>query len=79
MRVELILKRMSSSHRLMVFLVAAVSFFAKNFTDFLIVDICIDGYMLIALTDAIVTLSLFIFSSSSVSFWSDSWTMELCQ
>ena len=62
MRVELIPKRMSSRHRLVVFLVSAVSFLAKNPTAFLIVEIFIDGYMLIASTDAIVTSSLFIYS-----------------
>ena len=72
---ELIPKRMSSRHRLMVFLVAAVSFLAKNLTSFLIVGSFIDGYMLIASTDAIVTLSLFIFISSSLSFRSDAWTI----
>ena len=58
------------------FLGAAVSFLAKNLTAFLIVEILIDGYMLIASTDAIVTSSLFIFSSSSLSFRSYAWTME---
>ena len=43
----------------MVFLVAAISFIAKNLTEFLIVEIFIEGYMLIASTDAIVTSSLF--------------------
>ena len=43
----------------MVFLVAAVSFIADNLTASLIVEILIEGYMLIALTDAIVTLSIF--------------------
>ena len=52
----------------MVFLVASVSFLAKNLTSFLIVDSFIDKYMLIAPIDAIVTLSLFNFSSSSLSF-----------
>ena len=58
-RVDLIPKRMSSRHRLMVFLVAALSFITKNFTAFLIVEIFIEGYMLIASTDTIVTSSLF--------------------
>ena len=43
----------------MDFLFAAVSFIANNLTDFLIVEIFIEGYMLIASTDAIVTSSLF--------------------
>ena len=60
----------------MVFLVAAVSFLAKNITAFLIVESFIDGYMLIASTDAIVASSLFTFSSSSHSFRSDDSTME---
>ena len=47
----------------MVFLVSDVRFLAKNLTAFLIVEIYIDGYMLIASTDAIVTSSLFIFRS----------------
>ena len=58
------------------FLGAAVSFLAKNLTAFLIVEILIDGYMLIASTDAIVTLSIFTLISSSTSFRSDAWTME---
>ena len=52
----------------MVFLVAAVSFTAKNLTAFLIVESLIEGYMLIAPTHAIVTSSLFTSSSSSISF-----------
>ena len=40
---------------LMVFLVAAVSFLAKNITVFLIDEILTDRYMLIASTDDIVT------------------------
>ena len=51
---ELIPKRMSSRHKLMVFLVAAVIFIAKNLTTFFIVDISIEGCMLLASTDAIV-------------------------
>ena len=51
MRVELIPKWMSYSHRLMVFLVAAVSLLANNLTAFLVVASLIDGYMLIASTD----------------------------
>ena len=60
----------------MVFLVAVVSFLENNLTAFLIVESFIDGYMLIASTDTIVTLSLFTFSSSSLSFMSDAWTMD---
>ena len=52
----------------MVFLVATVSFIAQNITAFLIVESFIEGYMLIASTDAIVTLSLFTSSSSDLSF-----------
>ena len=62
----------------MVFLVAAVSFLANNIAAFLIVMSLIDGFMLIAPTYAIVALYLFIFSSSSVSFMSDAWTMATC-
>ena len=65
---ELIPKQISSRHRLMVLLVVAVSFIAKNLTDFLIVESFIEGYMLIASTDAIVTSSLFTSSSSCLSF-----------
>ena len=61
---DLIPKRMSSRHRLMVFLVAAVSFIADNLTAFLIVEILIKGYMLIASTDAIVTSSIFTYRIS---------------
>ena len=60
----------------MVFLVAAVIFLAKNLTAFLIVESLIEGYMLKALTEAIVILPLFNYSSSSLSFRSDAWTME---
>ena len=72
---ELIPKRISSRHRLTFFLVVAVSFIAKNLTEFLIVESFIEGYMLIASTDAIVTLSLFTSSSPSLSFRSDAWTI----
>ena len=68
---ELIPKRMSSRHRLIVFLIAAVIFLANNITAFLIVEGLIEGYMLIASTDAIVTSSLFISSSSSLFFRSE--------
>ena len=60
----------------MVFLVAVVIFLANNLTVFLIVESLIDGYMLIASTDAIVNSSLFTFSSSSIYFRLDAWTME---
>ena len=60
----------------MVFLVAAVIFLAKNLTAFLIVESFIEGYMLIASTDTIVTLSLFISSYSSLPFRSDDWTID---
>ena len=76
MRVELILERMSSIHMLIIFLVTAVCFLANNLTDFLIFESFIDRYMLVVLTYTIVTLSLFIFSSSSLSFNSDAWMME---
>ena len=65
---ELITNRMSSMHRLMVLLVAEASFIANNLTAFLIDEILIEGYMLIASTDDIVTLSLFTYSSSSLYF-----------
>ena len=71
MRFELVLQKMISRHRLMVFLVAAVSFLVKKLTAFLIVDIFIGGYMLIASTGAIVTSYLFFFSSLSLYFRSD--------
>ena len=76
MRLELIQKWMSSRHKLMVFLVAAVSFLANNLAAFLIIASLIDGYTLIAPTDGIVTSSFFIFSSSSLSFRAHAWTME---
>ena len=60
----------------MVFLVAAVSFLVKNITDFLIVSSLIEGYILLASTDAIVTKFLFISNYSSLSFRSDACTME---
>ena len=60
----------------MVFLVAAVSFLAKNLTDFLIVASLIEGYMLIAFSDAIVTPSLFNSDYSSISFRSYDWIMD---
>ena len=60
----------------MVYLVSAVSFLAKNITAFLIVESFMDGYILIASTDAIVTSSLFISNSPSLSFRLDAWTMK---
>ena len=60
----------------MVFLVAAVSVLVKNLTAFFIVESLIDRYILLASTDDIFTLSLFIFSFSSLSFRSDAWTMK---
>ena len=72
---ELIPKRMSSRHRLIVFLIAAVIFLAKNITAFLIVEGLIEGYMLIASTDTIVHLSIFTSSSSGIYFKSDDWKM----
>ena len=60
----------------MVFLVAALSFIAKNLTEFLIVESFIEGYMVIASTDAISTLYLFTLSSSSISLMLDAWTIE---
>ena len=61
----------------MFFLVAAVSFLAKNITAFLSVESFIEGYMLIASTDDIVTSYLFTFSYSSISFRSVAWTMKM--
>ena len=60
----------------MVFFISTVSFLTNNLTDFLIVQSLINGYMLIASTYAIVSSSLFIFSSLSLSFRSDAWMME---
>ena len=76
---ELILKWMSSSQRLMVFLVSLVSFLAKYLTSFLIVASLLDGYMLIVSNDAIVTSYLFTSNSSSLSFRSESWTIKYCE
>ena len=73
---DIILKCMSSKKRLIVFLVSLLSFLAKNLTAFLIVASFIDGYMLIASTDAIVNSSIYNPSSSSRSFQSEAWTME---
>ena len=60
----------------MVFLVAAVSFLANNITVFLVAAILIEGYILIASTDAIFTQSLFNSNCSSLSFRSGAWNME---
>ena len=73
---KIIPKRIISGHRLMFFLVAMVSFLAKNLTDFLIFESFIDGYMLIESIEDIVTSYCFIFSSSSVYCSYDAWTME---
>ena len=73
---DLIPKRMSSRHILMVLLVAAVIFLAKNLTAFFIVESFIEGYMLIASNEATINLSLFTSSFLSLSFRSDAWTME---
>ena len=54
-------------------------FFAKYLTAFLIFASLIDGYMLIASTDAIVTSSVFTPNSLSISFRSEAWTMESCE
>ena len=74
-KVDLIPKQMRSRQRLIVFLVAVVSFLEKNITAFLIVDRLMDGYMVKESTDDIVTLYLFILNFSSLSFRSDSWKM----
>ena len=73
---EIIPKQMRYRHRLMVLLVSAVSLLAENLTAFLIDNIFIDGYMLISSTDAIATLSILIFSFSSLYFRSYAWKME---
>ena len=44
----------------MAFLVDEVSFIANDLTSFIIVDILVEGYMLIASTDAIVAPSLYL-------------------
>ena len=67
---------MSSRQIFIVFLVAMVSFLAKNLTVFLIFASLIEGYMLIASTDAIVTPSLFKSNYLSLYSRSDAWTME---
>ena len=74
--VELIPKCMSSRQRLMGFLVFLESFLAKYLIAFLIVASLMNGYMLIASTDAIVTSSLFTSNYSSISFSSEAWTLE---
>ena len=60
----------------MIFLVAAVSFLAKNITSSLIVESFIDRYLLIVSTDDFVTFSIFNFNPSSLYFRLDAWTME---
>ena len=49
----------------------------ENITAFFIVASLVDGYILIVSTDVIVTSYFFNTVSSSVSFRSDTWTMEL--
>ena len=58
-------------------MVYLVSVLAKNLTAFLIVVSLTEGYILIASIDAIVNSSFFNTISSSVSFGSEAWTMEL--
>ena len=77
MRVDLTPNWMRSKQRLIFFLVSLVSFLVKNLTAFFIVASLIDGYILIASTDAIVTSYFFNPISSSVSFRSEAWKMEL--
>ena len=72
---EIIPNQMSSRHKLMVFLVAAVSFLANNLTTFLVFESFIEGFILIASTDDILSLSLFSYSSSSFYFMLDAWTV----
>ena len=57
-------------------LVPAVNCLAKNLTEFLVVVILIEGYMVIASTDVIVTPYLFNSNFSGLSFGSDDCTME---
>ena len=66
---------MSSSKRLIVFLVDAVSFLEKNITAFLIVAVLIEGYTLKESPEAIITSYLFISNYSSISFRLDACTM----
>ena len=73
---ELIPKWINSKQSLMVFLVSLVIFLASYLTAFLIVASLIDGYMMIAPTDAMVTSSLFTPNSPSLYFMSEAWTME---
>ena len=56
---------------LIVFLVDAVSFLEKNITSFLIFASFVEGDILTASNDAIVTQSLFISDDSSLSLRSD--------
>ena len=62
---------------MVLLLVAAVSFIAKNLTSFLTVASFTEGYILIASTDDIVTLSLFISNYSIISFRFDAWRMDM--
>ena len=66
---------MSSKNRLIIFLVDAVITLDKNINAFLIVVSFIEGYMLTASTDTIVTLSIFIYNYFCLSFWLDAWKM----
>ena len=58
------------------FLDSLVSVLAKYLTALLIVVSLIEGYILIASTEAIVTFSFFNLISSSFPFRSEAWTME---
>ena len=64
---------------MIVLLVSVVSFLAKNLTKYFIVESWIEGYALIALTEAIVIMSPFDSSYSSPYFRLDAWTMETCE
>ena len=55
----------------MVFLVAAVMFLVNNLAAFLVFVSFIEGYMLIASTNDIITPSLLNYNSPSLSFRSD--------
>ena len=73
---DIIAKRISSWHRLMVFLVSVVSFLLKNLTAVFIFNSLINRYTLIESTDNIVTFSLSFFNFSNIPFRSEAWTME---
>ena len=74
---ELIPKRMISRHILVVFLVAVVIFIVKNITAFLIVESLIEGYMLIASTDTIVSSYFFTSNSASLYFRLNYWLITI--